>query len=223
MTARTAIQVHLLPLDGPGEARRLTDLPRGRRRASPGRPTGAGWPCSARPAARAARRTPDGGAAPPTIPAPGSPPPSDYHYLDRLRSMLNGAGFVYPIVQQLWIVEVETRRGPPADRPGGLGREPDLVPGRDPDRVRGRPRPGPRPALAERHPRRRRRDRRPDADHRRRRSSGPRPGCPTAGTWPSSGTGSRPAAAAATTSGSSRPTGPTTAAMAGGTCRVGTT
>ena len=42
-SARTAEQIHLLPLDG-GEARRLTDLPRGVT-SSPGRPTVARWRC----------------------------------------------------------------------------------------------------------------------------------------------------------------------------------
>ena len=39
---------------------------------------------------------------------PGSPPESDYHYIDRLQSMFNGAGFIYDQVPQLWVVDVET-------------------------------------------------------------------------------------------------------------------
>ncbi len=101
------VQVHLLPLDGPGEARRLTDLPRGadgiawspdgRRLAVLSASLGATRADDARRRGRSS-----------TPPAPGSPPPSDYHYLDRLRSMLNGAGFVYPLVRQLWMVDAET-------------------------------------------------------------------------------------------------------------------
>ncbi len=101
------VQVHLLPLDGPGEARRLTDLPRGvdglawspdgRRLAVLSASLGATRPEDARRRGR-----------PSAAPEPGSPPPSDYHYLDRLRSMLNGVGFIYPLVRQLWIVDAET-------------------------------------------------------------------------------------------------------------------
>ncbi len=102
-----AVQVHLLPLDRPGEAIRLTDLPRG--------VDGLAWsPDGTRLAVLSASRSVDakedarlrGKAA--AKPAPGAPPPSDYHYIDRLQSMANGAGFVYDAVAQLWIVDVET-------------------------------------------------------------------------------------------------------------------
>ncbi len=100
-------QVHLLPLDGPGEARRLTDLPRG--------VNGLAWSpdgrrlavlSASRGATReedARRRGRESGKRP-----PDAPPVSDYHYLDRLRSMLNGVGFTYAKVPQLWIVDADT-------------------------------------------------------------------------------------------------------------------
>ena len=98
-------QVHLLPLDG-GEARRLTDLPRG--------VDGFAWSpdgrwlvvrsASARPT-RAEDARARGKGAPPK---PGDPPTSDYRYLDRLQNMLNGPGFIYDHVSNLWLVEVAT-------------------------------------------------------------------------------------------------------------------
>jgi len=100
------VQVHLLPLTLPGEARRLTDLPRG--------VTDVAWaPDGRRLAVLSASRAADvkadarlrGKAA---KPAPGLPPLSDYHYIDRLQSMSNGRGFVYGSVPQLWIVDAET-------------------------------------------------------------------------------------------------------------------
>jgi acylaminoacyl-peptidase len=102
-----AAQVHLLPLDRPGEARRLTDLPRGveafalspdgRRLAVLSASRGADAKEDARLRGKPARK-----------PEPGSPPLSDYHYIDRLQSMANGAGFVYGSLPQLWIVDADT-------------------------------------------------------------------------------------------------------------------
>ena len=98
-------QVHLLPLDG-GEARRLTDLPRG--------VDGFAWSPDGRwlvvrSASARANRVEDararGKGAPPK---PGEPPTSDYRYLDRLQNMLNGPGFIYDHVSNLWLVEVAT-------------------------------------------------------------------------------------------------------------------
>ncbi len=102
-----AAQVHLLPIDGPGEASRLTDLPRG--------VDGFAWAPDGRQlavlsASRGATREEDArkrGKAGPKG-QPGDPPPADYHYIDRLRVMLNGAGFTYANVPQLWIVDVAT-------------------------------------------------------------------------------------------------------------------
>jgi dipeptidyl aminopeptidase/acylaminoacyl peptidase len=95
-------QVHLLPLEG-GEARRLTDLPRG--------VDGFAWAPDGgslvvRSASHAPTRPTDArarGKAP--LPKPGQPPISDYRYLDRLQNMLNGPGFIYDRVSNLWIVD----------------------------------------------------------------------------------------------------------------------
>ncbi len=99
------VQVHLLPLDG-GEARRLTDLPRGvegfewspdgRRLLVATSSVGATRKLDARLRGKARK------------PEPGSPPESDYRYIDRLNYMLNGAGFTYDRVPHLWIVDVAT-------------------------------------------------------------------------------------------------------------------
>ena len=112
------MQVHLLSLDG-GEARRLTDLPRG--------VDGFAWSpdgrqlvvtTSSRGASRKEDRRARGLAA---KQKPTDPPESDYRYIDRLNYMFNGSGFVYDSIAHLWIVEVETgeaRRltdGPTAD------------------------------------------------------------------------------------------------------------
>ena len=85
-------QIHLLPLDG-GEARRLTDLPRG--------VDGFEWsPDGTRlvvvTSSHAATRSEDDrrrGIE--RTRTPGTPPPSDYRFIDRLDYMLNGAGFTY--------------------------------------------------------------------------------------------------------------------------------
>jgi len=100
-------QVYLLPLDG-GEARRLTDLPRG--------VEGFEWsPDGTRLVVRSASRgaTPDDDArrrrGPASgKPAAGTPPESDYRFIDRLDYMLNGKGFTYDRVIHLWLVDVET-------------------------------------------------------------------------------------------------------------------
>lgn len=100
-------QVHLLPVDGlGGEARRLTDLPRG--------VTGFEWsPDGTRIVVLSsshgatleedARRR-----GTTTKPKPGEPPASDYRFIDRLEYMLNGAGFLYDQVAHLWLVDVAT-------------------------------------------------------------------------------------------------------------------
>lgn len=115
-----AVQVHLLPLDRPGEARRLTDLPRGVT-ALEWSPDGVSMAVlsSSRAADRAAddrarRRLPD--------PKPGAPLPSDYWYFDRLGYQLNGPGIVAHHVPQLWLVDASTgaaRRL--TNLPGGVG------------------------------------------------------------------------------------------------------
>ncbi len=98
-----ASQVHLLPLDS-GEARRLTDLPRGvsgfawspdgTRLVVTSSSHEATWEADRRRRGLTSRTE------------PGTPPPSDYRFIDRLGSMLNGAGFIYDRVEHLWLVDV---------------------------------------------------------------------------------------------------------------------
>jgi dipeptidyl aminopeptidase/acylaminoacyl peptidase len=95
-------QIHLLPLDG-GEARRLTDLPRGvsgfewspdgSRLVVLTSSRGATYDEDRRRRGLDAKRKPD------------MPPPSDYRFVDRLSYMLNGAGFTYDRVEHLWLVD----------------------------------------------------------------------------------------------------------------------
>jgi dipeptidyl aminopeptidase/acylaminoacyl peptidase len=101
-----AIQVHLLPAAGPGEARRLTDLPRG--------VTGFSWSPDGKrlavlSASRAADREADAKARRRLEDAkPGTPPVSDYRFFDRLRYQADSAGFVQTRIAQVWIVDAET-------------------------------------------------------------------------------------------------------------------
>ena len=100
------VQVHLLPLDRPGEARRLTDLPRGvdgfdwspdaTQLAVVSASVGATYEEDQKRRGKVERAT------------PGDPPSSDYRYIDRLEYMLNGAGFTYDQVPHLWLVDVAT-------------------------------------------------------------------------------------------------------------------
>jgi acylaminoacyl-peptidase len=103
-------QVHLLPLDG-GEARRLTDLPRGVESFawSPDGSTLAILTCSlgATREEEARRR-----GRPPKA-KPGEVPLSDYRYLDRLAYMHNAAGFVDDRVAHLWLVDASTGQARP--------------------------------------------------------------------------------------------------------------
>ena len=96
-------QVHLLPLDGPGEARRLTDLPRGVE-AFEWSPDGSrlvvvttshGSTVEEDDRRRGRSRKAK----------PGEPPESDYRFIDRLDYMLNGPGFQYDKVRHLWLVD----------------------------------------------------------------------------------------------------------------------
>ena len=95
-------QVHILPLDVPGEARRLTNLPRG--------VTELGWsPDGTRLAiltpSRGATREADAKARGKREAKPGEPL-SDYRYTDRLGYLANGAGFIQGRECQVWIVDV---------------------------------------------------------------------------------------------------------------------
>ncbi len=98
-------QVHLLSLDG-GEARRLTDLPRG--------VDAFAWSPDGRrllvtTSSRAANRKDDRRARGLTAKRePADPPEPDYRYIDRLGYMFNGAGFVYDSVAHIWIVDAVT-------------------------------------------------------------------------------------------------------------------
>jgi dipeptidyl aminopeptidase/acylaminoacyl peptidase len=97
-------QVHLLPVDG-GEARRLTDLPRG--------VDGLSWSPDGRhllvsTTSLAADRRRDARLRRVGEPEPGSPPRSDIRYLDRLGYLYNGRGFIDDRVSHLWIVDVAT-------------------------------------------------------------------------------------------------------------------
>ena len=104
-------QVHVLPIDGPGEARRVTDLPRGVEAFewSPdaGRivvvSTSHGGTHEEDARRRGKRRKP----------RPHEVPDSDYRFIDRLGYMLNGPGFQYDRIRHLWSVDVasgDTRR-----------------------------------------------------------------------------------------------------------------
>jgi dipeptidyl aminopeptidase/acylaminoacyl peptidase len=100
-----SVQVHLLPLDG-GEARRLTDLPRGGG-AFAWSPDGKSLVVQS--ASQGPTRKADAKArGTAKEPRPGEPPLSDYRFIDRLQNQLNGPGFVYDKVENLWLVEVAT-------------------------------------------------------------------------------------------------------------------
>lgn len=100
------VQVHLLPMDRPGEARRLTDLPRGVE-GYQWSPDGK-W-LAVRSASRAADRAADVRARHKLgSPKPGEPPASDYRFFDRLGYMDNSEGFIAHRTGHLWLVDVAT-------------------------------------------------------------------------------------------------------------------
>jgi dipeptidyl aminopeptidase/acylaminoacyl peptidase len=98
-------QVHLLPLSG-GEARRLTDLPRGVD-AFEWSPDGRSLVVRTT-SFRATHEEDRKARGKPKPPQPGDTPHSDYRYFDRLQNMLNGPGFIDDKVAHLWLVDVET-------------------------------------------------------------------------------------------------------------------
>ena len=114
-------QVHLLPLDG-GEARRLTDLPRGVD-AFEWSPDGSTLailtPSLAADVDEDRKRRGKG-----PKPKPGTPPESDYRYLDKLDYMLNGLGFK-DRVAHIWLVDAAT--GEARQLVAGPTREGDLA------------------------------------------------------------------------------------------------
>ena len=152
-------QVHLLPLDG-GEARRLTDLPRGVD-AFEWSPDGTrlvvvttshGATATDDDRRRGIDRTK----------RPGTPPPSDYRFIDRLDYMLNGAGFTYDRIGHLWLVDVATGAATRLTDGRAADREPAWSPDGERDRVHLEPPARRRPPLgAHGHPRRGRRGRAP--------------------------------------------------------------
>ena len=98
------VQVYVLPLDRPGEAWRVTDLPRG--------VTSFEWSPDGK---RLAVLSPSAGATKDEDhrrrgldePAANGVPTSDYRYVDRLSFVHNGRGFVYDSRPQLWVVDLE--------------------------------------------------------------------------------------------------------------------
>jgi len=98
-------QVYLLPLHG-GEARRLTDLPRGVDDFAWSPDGRSIVVVSASVAATRAEELRRRGRDP--NPRPGEPPPSDYRFTDRLDYQANGAGFTGDRVSRLWLVDVES-------------------------------------------------------------------------------------------------------------------
>lgn len=99
-------QIHLLPASGPGEARRLTDLPRGvdTFEWSPD-----GRSIAVLSASRGSTRAADARARRALGESkPGTPPASDYRFADRLHFQENGSGFTANRTRQVWLVDAET-------------------------------------------------------------------------------------------------------------------
>ncbi len=114
-----AVQVHLIAEEG-GEARRLTDLPRGVESFA--------WSPDGRrlavlSASRGATREDDARLRRKPKPVePGTPPVSDYHYVDRLGYQFNGAGFIVGREARLWVVDAATGAARLlVETPGGVG------------------------------------------------------------------------------------------------------
>ncbi|HEX5015770.1 MAG TPA: S9 family peptidase [Candidatus Limnocylindrales bacterium] len=97
-------QVYLLPLEG-GEARRMTDLPRGVN-AFEWSPDGTRLVVLS--TSHRATRDDDRKVRGLHKREPGDTLESDYRYIDRLSYRFNGPGFIYDHVAHLWIVDVAT-------------------------------------------------------------------------------------------------------------------
>lgn len=99
-------QVHLLPIDRPGEARRLTDLPRGVD-AFAWSPDGR-W-LAVRSASHAADRKEDARSRRKLGESkPGEPPARDYRFFDRLGYLENSQGFIGHRTPHLWLIDATT-------------------------------------------------------------------------------------------------------------------
>ena len=122
-------QVFLLALDG-GEARRLTDLPKGVSEFawSPDGRTLSILTSSLGATIEEDRRK----RGRPAKPKPGETPLSDYRFIDRLNYQYNGAGFIDDKDQHLWLVDVESG----AARPLVAGATPEEHPAWSPDGTR---------------------------------------------------------------------------------------
>jgi acylaminoacyl-peptidase len=118
--------VYVLRLDG-GEARRLTDLPRGVDAFE--------WSPDGRrlvvvtASIGATKEEDERRRGKPRKPKPGQPRESDYRYIDRLNYMENSAGFTYDKVGHLWLVDVASG----AAQPLTGGHSPDEQPAWSPD------------------------------------------------------------------------------------------
>jgi dipeptidyl aminopeptidase/acylaminoacyl peptidase len=122
-------QVHLLPLEG-GEARRLTDLPKGVTELawSPDGSTLVVLSSSLGATEDEDRRK--RGRAP--KPKPGETPLSDYRFIDRLGYQYNGSGFIDDKDTHLWLVDAATGEA----RPLVIGPTPEGDPAWSPDGAR---------------------------------------------------------------------------------------
>ena len=215
-------QVHVLPIDAPGEARRVSDLPRGveafewspdgQRLVVVSTSHGATFEEDARRRGKARK------------PRSHEEPDSDYRFIDRLGYMLNGPGFQYDRVRHLWLVDVAS--GAATRLTDGTSRT-SSRPGRPTGRASPSYRTGTATTISPSDRPSRSSTSRRERSTRSRAAPGPcsarRHGFPTAGRSRPSGRSSKEAAAAATTSGCSRPTGRRRTRMADATSRASTT
>ena len=212
--ARGRIQIHLLPLDGPGEARRLTDLPRGvaglrvvARRHADSSVVDASLGATVDEDARRRRGTS-------VRPGPGEPPRLRLPVHRPARATCSTApASPYDRVAHLWLVDAAT--GAATRLTDGPGRTTGarLVAGRHAHRVRRRTAgairtsPSARPSTSSTS----RRATSPRSPAARDPSSGSRRGCPTGRPIAALGHRLEAGGGSATTSGCSPPTGPTPA------------